>query len=103
MLYHVYEWNHAALAPYRALADATRLFYQNPLNPLAHTHAGRTIAALAEVFERNTRVYGKPQFALHETVVSGLRVPVVDKPIWTRPFARLLKFGTTKAADRHGI
>ena len=92
MLYHFYEWNHAAVAPLRAFAEAARLFYQNPLNPLSHTEAGRTVAAMAEVFERSTRVYGKPEFGLHETVVGGLRVPVADKPVWQKPFARLLHF-----------
>nr|WP_082529444.1 polyhydroxyalkanoate depolymerase [Aurantimonas sp. Leaf443] len=92
MLYHFYEWNHAALTPLRAVADATRLFYKNPLNPLSQTAAGRTIAAMAEVFERTTRVYGKPEFGLNETVVDGQRVPVADKVVWEKPFARLLRF-----------
>ncbi|WP_082491086.1 polyhydroxyalkanoate depolymerase [Aureimonas sp. Leaf454] len=92
MLYHFYEWNHAAIAPLRAFADATRMFYESPLNPFAGTEAARRITAMAEVFERSTRVYGKPQFGLNETVVNGLRVPVVDKPVWQKPFARLLHF-----------
>ena len=47
MLYQLYEWNHAALTPFRAVADATRLFYQNPLNPMSHTTAGRSFAAIS--------------------------------------------------------
>lgn len=92
MLYQLYEWNHAALTPFRAVADATRLFYQNPLNPLSHTTAGRSFAAMAELFERTTRVYGKPEFGLNETTIRGLRVPVVDKPTWSKPFCDLLHF-----------
>ncbi|WP_082536910.1 MULTISPECIES: polyhydroxyalkanoate depolymerase [unclassified Aureimonas] len=92
MLYHFYEWNHAAIAPLRAFADAARMFYESPLNPFAGTEAARTMAAMAEVFERSTRVYGKPQFGLNETVVGGLRVPVVDKVVWKKPFAQLLHF-----------
>jgi poly(3-hydroxybutyrate) depolymerase len=92
MLYQFYEWNHAAVAPLRAFADAAKMFYQNPLNPIAHTEAGRAFAAMAEVFERSTRVYGKPEFGIHETVVNGLRIPVTDKPVWQKPFARLLHF-----------
>ncbi|ORE92862.1 polyhydroxyalkanoate depolymerase [Aurantimonas sp. 22II-16-19i] len=92
MLYQLYEWNHAALTPFRAVADATRLFYQNPLNPLSHTTAGRSFAAMAELFERTTRVYGKPEFGLHETTIRGLRVPVADKPVWKKPFCNLLHF-----------
>ena len=92
MLYQFYEWSHSALTPFRMVADATRLFYQSPLNPFSHTPAGRTIAAAAELFERTTRVYGKPEFGLNETVVRGVRVPVRDKVVWEKPFGRLLHF-----------
>ena len=35
--YWLYEMGHAALNPSRAFADATKLFFKNPANPLAHT------------------------------------------------------------------
>nr|WP_285295284.1 polyhydroxyalkanoate depolymerase [Aureimonas altamirensis] len=91
-LYQLYEWNHAMLAPFRAVADATKAFYENPLNPVSRTSVGRTAAAMAELFERSTRIYAKPEFGLAETFVDGRRVPVADKPVWQRPFARLLHF-----------
>ncbi len=105
MLYQFYEWNHAALAPWRAVADATKAIYQNPLNPASRTEMGRAVAAMAELFERTTRVYGKPVFGLDETNVDGRRVPVVDREIWSRPFCRLLHFeralpGTRKSDPR---
>ena len=53
--YYWYEMQHAALGPFRAAADATRLFYQNPGNPLTHTTFGKSMAAGAEMFERVTR------------------------------------------------
>ncbi len=80
------------MAPLRAVADATRLLYRDPLNPLSQTHLGRTVAASAELFERATRVYGKPEFGLEETLVGGLRVPVADRTVWEKPFCRLLHF-----------
>ena len=55
MFYQLYEMNHAALQPARLYADAVRMFYSNPLNPLSHTPWGRSIAASAELFERTTR------------------------------------------------
>jgi poly(3-hydroxybutyrate) depolymerase len=36
-LYWFYEMSHAALNPSRAWADATRLFFKNPINPLSFT------------------------------------------------------------------
>ncbi|HEY9058241.1 MAG TPA: polyhydroxyalkanoate depolymerase [Aurantimonas sp.] len=101
MLYHFYEWNHAALTPLRAMADVTRLFYQNPLNPLSQTTAGRSIAAAAELFERTTRVYGKPEFGIEETFVAGQRVPVQDRVVWEKPFGRMLHFDR-ELPKRHG-
>jgi poly(3-hydroxybutyrate) depolymerase len=90
--YQLYELNHAALGPFRAAADATRLYFQNPLNPLAHTPFGRSVAAAAELFERTTRRYGKPDFGIVQTSVRGVTVPVTERVAWERPFCRLLHF-----------
>ncbi|MFN0265339.1 polyhydroxyalkanoate depolymerase [Tepidamorphus sp. 3E244] len=92
MFYQWYEMTHAALSPARAMADATRLYYKNPVNPLTHTHFGRTMAAMAEVFERTTRRYGKPAFGIETVSVDGVRVPVHEEIVWRRPFGQLLHF-----------
>jgi poly(3-hydroxybutyrate) depolymerase len=90
--YQMYEMAHAALAPARAFSDASRLFFKNPMNPLAHTLFGRNMAASAEVFERLTRRYGKPSFGLNSTWVEGEQVAVIERVVWERPFCRLLNF-----------
>ncbi|WP_181700606.1 polyhydroxyalkanoate depolymerase [Chthonobacter albigriseus] len=90
--YHLYEFNHAAMGPARAAADMTRLYFQNPFNPLSQTQMGRSIAAACELFERTTRRYGKPEFGLDATVVGGVRVPVTEKVVWEKPFARMVHF-----------
>lgn len=92
MFYQMYELNHAAVQPLRALADATRLFCSNPLNPFADTPWGRTVAATAELFERTTRRYGKPAFGLAGTTIDGKAVEVAEKVVWSRPFGSLLHF-----------
>jgi poly(3-hydroxybutyrate) depolymerase len=91
-LYWLYEWSHAALNPSRALADATRLYFKNPLNPLSHTTLGKSIAATAEIYERAVRRYAKPEWGITSTLVGGERVPVQIKRIWERPFCKLLHF-----------
>jgi len=98
--YQMYELNHAALGPFRAAADAAKLYFQNPLNPLSHTPFGRSMAAGAELFERTTRRYGKPEFGIASTSVRGVRVPVNERVVWQRPFCRLLHF--EKTADPSG-
>ena len=63
-LYWLYEMNHAALNPARAWADAVRLALKNPINPLYSTTFGKSIAAAAELFERSTRRYGRPEWRI---------------------------------------
>ena len=91
-MYWFYEMSHAALNPARIFAEATRLFYKNPVNPLAHTDFGKSIAAAAEVFERSTRRYVQPEWRIDSTLVGGERVPVEIEPVWEMPFCRLLHF-----------
>lgn len=92
MLYHWYELGHAAVRPARVAADAGRLFFNNPLNPLTHTPVGRHAAAACEVFERTTRRYAKPAFAIHSTEIDGEKIEVFEQEVWRRPFCRLVHF-----------
>ena len=98
--YQFYEFNHAALAPWRAVADATRLTFQNPFNPLYDTPFARSVTAAAELFERSTRRYGKPEFGLHATNVDGMPVAVEEQVVWRRPFCSLLHFKRDLPAGR---
>lgn len=100
MYYNFYEWSHAALQPWRAYAEATRLLYNNPLNPFSQTPLGRSIAATAEVFERVTRRYGKPAFNLPTTTVNFQKVDVRERVVWSKPFCNLLRFERDLPANR---
>lgn len=100
MFYQFYEMNRTALQPYRMMADATRLFFSNPLNPVAHTPWARSVAASAELFERSTRRFAKPEFGLRDTTVGGRKVKVREKMVWQRPFCRLLHFERALPAAR---
>ena len=91
-MYWLYEMGHAALNPSRALADATKLFFRNPANPLAHTTYGKSVAAAAELFERSTRRYNRPEWQISSTLVGAERVPVRIETVWQRPFCNLLHF-----------
>src|ERR1044072_1565798 len=90
--YWLYEMSQAALNPSRAFADAARLFYRNPANPLSYTAFGKTMAAGLELFERSTRRYGKPEWNIPSTVDGGEQVPIRISPVWERPFCWLLHF-----------
>ena len=94
-MYWFYEMSQAAVIPSRAMADATRLLFRNPVNPWAHTTFGKSLAAGAELFERSTRRYGRPEWNISSTMVGGERVPVHITPVWQRPFCRVVHFERT--------
>ncbi|MBN8920306.1 MAG: polyhydroxyalkanoate depolymerase, partial [Rhizobiales bacterium] len=97
-LYQWYEAQHAAMGPFRAAADAARIFFRNPVNPWAHTLWGKSMAAGCELFERVTRRYGKPEWGLDTTVVDGEEVAVRIETVWRRPFCNLLHFSRDTTA-----
>ena len=91
-MYWFYEMSQAALSPSRAFADAARLFFKNPANPIAHTSYGKSVAAAMEVFERTTRRYQRPEWGIESTLVGAERIPVRIEMVWERPFCKLLHF-----------
>jgi len=91
-MYWFYEMSYAALNPSRALADAGKLLFKNPLNPLSATTFGKSMAAACELFERSTRRYGRPEWGIKTTLAGGVRVPIHIETLWERPFCRLLHF-----------
>ncbi|HEY8192270.1 MAG TPA: polyhydroxyalkanoate depolymerase [Alphaproteobacteria bacterium] len=92
MLYYLHEMQHALLTPARLLAEMTKAAYRNPWNPLSQTQAGRTIAASAEMFERMTRRFGKPEFRLHHTTINDEKVKVTETRVIEKPFCSLIHF-----------
>ena len=100
MLYHMFEFGHAAVGPARYTADAYRMFFNNPFNPLSHTAIGRSAAAACEVFERTTRRYAKPAFGITSTQTRFGRVGVKEKVVWQSPFCRVIHFERDLPGDR---
>ena len=92
MLYSVYEFNRLAMTPWRAAANATRQALRSPMNPMAESIAGRSMAAAAELFESVTRRYAKPEWMLDHTTVNGQCVGVSEEVVWTKPWCSLLHF-----------
>lgn len=92
VLYHWYEFGHAAVKPARVAMSNFKLFLDNPLNPLSHNLVGRHTAAACEVFERTTRRYEKPEFGLATTRVDGNDVAVREEVVWSKPFCNIIHF-----------
>ncbi len=92
MLYHLYELQHAIMTPVRLQAELMRNAFQNPWNPLAYTQLGRNMSASAEMIERTTRRFGRPEFGLATTTINEKEVGVVETIIVEKPFCRLVNF-----------
>ncbi len=101
MLYHIYELNHAAVAPLRAYAEMSIWALRHPLNPFAETMTGKTLAAAFDVFESTTRRYGKPEFGLHETIIDGNPVPITERIVWEQPFCKVIHFEREPSAMKN--
>ncbi len=102
MFYQFYELGHAAMFPWRTAADAMRITYANPLNPISRTTFGRAMAASFELFERTTRRYGKPEFGIGEISINAQKVSVHEKIVWERPFCRVIHFERSMPPNYRG-
>ncbi|MDX2073974.1 MAG: polyhydroxyalkanoate depolymerase [Alphaproteobacteria bacterium] len=91
-LYNLHEMQYAAMAPFKMLARMSKALHQSPMSPLTYTHYGRNIAAAAEVFERVTHRYAKPEFGIAHTLVGGKQTTIYEEVVAEKPFCRLLHF-----------
>ncbi len=91
-LYSLHEMHYAAIAPLNMLATASKAFHRSPFSPFSHTGIGRGMAAAAEVIERVTHRYGKPDFGIRHVKVDGRNVEVVQETVDEKPFCRLIHF-----------
>jgi poly(3-hydroxybutyrate) depolymerase len=92
LLYHLYDFHRASLAPLRLTAEALQQVFSHPLLPMSYTRLGRAVAAGAELIERSTRRYGKPEFGLTRARIDGEDVAVRQETIARRPFGNLVHF-----------
>lgn len=92
MLYYMHELQRLSMAPARLAAEATKLMMRNPFNPVASTYWGRMLGSAADVFEHQTRRYGKPDWSLDWIEIDGKEVAVEIEPAIDRTWCRLLHF-----------
>ena len=92
MLYSLVEMNRVAMAPMRLAAKAGRAALASPLNPLGQTSYGKSLAAMADVFESATRYYGKPEWRIDKVRMNSVTVPVRPEVAWRSPWCGLVHF-----------
>ena len=92
MLYQLHHAYTQAVAPWHFCISEWRKELSRPWSPWNFTLSGRTLLAMAELFERCTEVYHKPEFGLHETVIDDKAVSVTEEVVLSKPFCNLLHF-----------
>jgi poly(3-hydroxybutyrate) depolymerase len=98
VLYQLYELNYNAAQPLHFFAQALQAALKSPFFPGAQSEMGRLIGASAEMIERSTRRFSKPEFALPETIIAGDSVAVTEEIALHKPFCQLRHF--VRAVER---
>ncbi len=99
LLYHLYDFHQAALAPLRLTAEAMQQVFSHPFMPMSYTRMGRVMAAGAEIVERSTRRYRKPVFGIDDTLIDGEPVAIELTTASRKPFCSLLHFKRDTTRD----
>ncbi|MEX2520143.1 MAG: polyhydroxyalkanoate depolymerase [Paracoccaceae bacterium] len=100
MLYHAYEYTHAAITPMRSAAKVSMRMLREPINPFAESLPARTSAAMLEMFISATKRYGKPEFGVDTVEIDGTPVAVAEEIVLEKPFCNLLHFRREGMARR---
>jgi poly(3-hydroxybutyrate) depolymerase len=92
MLYNFHEMQHAALAPWRMVANANQRMLSTPFNPLSYTRSGKAIAAACEIFSDTTKRRGRPEFDILDVEVDGKIQVITEESVLEHPFCSLKRF-----------
>jgi poly(3-hydroxybutyrate) depolymerase len=92
MLYQLYDWQRAALEPWRLLARAGNEIYGHPDSPLSYLPGSRNVAAAFDLMTRLTQRYDRPEFGIERVRVGEREVKVTEACELDKPFCRLLHF-----------
>ena len=91
-LYHLHEMHYAAITPLHLFAETSKHIHRHPLSPLSYTGFGKHMAAAAELVERMTDRYGKPEFGIDHTTMGGKQITIYEEVVLEKPFCRLIHF-----------
>ena len=98
MLYQLYDWQRAALEPWRAFARAANELYGHPTSPLSYLPGSRNVAAAFDLMARLTQRYERPEFGITTVRSGGREYAVEARYEIEKPFCRLLHFAKVGAA-----
>jgi poly(3-hydroxybutyrate) depolymerase len=100
MLYQLYDWQRAALEPWRLLAQTANELYGHPDSPLSCLPGSRNVAAAFDLMTRLTQTYERPAFGITSVEVAGRARAVHEVFELDKPFCRLLHFAKEGAPEQ---
>ncbi|QJR15774.1 polyhydroxyalkanoate depolymerase [Usitatibacter palustris] len=100
MLYQLYDWQRAALEPWRAFAEMGNQLYDGPL---AVVPGSRNVAAAFDLMTRITQRYERPDFGIDSVVVGRKTLAVTEEFVLDKPFCRLLHFRKDGAPQQPAV
>lgn len=92
MLYQLYDWQRAAMEPWRYMAQFGTELYGNPASPWSQLPGSRNAAAAFDLMNRITQHYGRPPFGIDSVVVKGRTLRVREVREVEKPFCGLTHF-----------
>jgi poly(3-hydroxybutyrate) depolymerase len=92
MLYQLYDWQRAALEPWRLFAQTANDLYGNPDSPLSYLPGSRNVAAAFDLMTRLTQRYHRPEFGIKRVESGGKAYDVREVVDVDKPFCKLLHF-----------
>ena len=97
MLYQLYDWQRAAMEPWRYLAQVGTQVYGNPQSPWAALPGSRNAAAAFDLMNRLTQDYARPPFGITSVLVGKRELKVREVRDLEKPFCTLLHFAKAGA------
>ena len=97
MLYQLYDWQRAAMEPWRYLAQVGTQVYGNPQSPWAALPGSRNAAAAFDLMNRLTQDYARPPFGIDTVTVGKRELAVREERDLEKPFCNLLHFSKAGA------
>ena len=92
MLYQIYDWQRAAMEPWRLFAQTANELYGHPDSPLSYLPGSRNVAAAFDLMTRLTQRYERPDFGVVKVRVGEREHRVREVYELEKPFCRLLHF-----------
>ena len=92
MLYQIYDWQRAAMEPWRVFARAANEIYGHPDSPLSYLPGSRNVAAAFDLMTRLTQHYARPPFGVDTVRIGARDYAVTEVYDIEKPFCRLLHF-----------